>query len=149
MRIVLDTNVLVRAHAHQTGPAREVLRIITSGPHLLIVSPFILEEVDRVLRYPRLQARWPLSNEEIEEYVAQLDQRSLVVAVPGSPGEALSPDPNDDPIIHTARIGRANLLCTLDRHLRRSRKVRAYCATLGIEVMSDVELLAALRRPPK
>ena len=118
----------------------------TSGPHLFITSPFILDEVDRTLHYPRLQAQWPLSDEEIQAYVAELDRIAEVVDVAGGPpGEPISTDPDDEPVIRTAKQGRADILCTLDRHLRRSRKVRAYCAKHGIEVMTDVELLRLLR----
>lgn len=148
MRIVLDTNVLVRGHARATGPAREVVRRVTSGPHLfLITSPFILEELERALHYPRLQTQWPLTEEEIQAYVAELDRSAEVLETgEATPGEALSPDPKDDPVIQTAKLGRANVLCTLDRHIRNSRKVRAYCAKHAIQILTDVELLRVLRQ---
>jgi len=36
------------------------------------------------------------------------------------------------------------ILCTLDRHFRQPL-VRAYCATYGIRVLTDVDLLVELR----
>lgn len=145
MRIVLDTNVLVRAHARTAGPAREVVKRIAGGSHVLVTSAFILDEIERVLHYPRLQAQWRLTNEEIEAFVDELDRMSEVVNVAGEPAEPLSPDPDDDPIIQTARLGQAAILCTRDRHLCRSRKVRDYCAQHGIRIMTDEELLSVLR----
>lgn len=58
MRIVLDTNILVRAAADEQGLAGRLLEEIVSGPHILVISPYILSEIARVLSYPRLQARW-------------------------------------------------------------------------------------------
>src|ERR1035438_9853262 len=60
MRIVLDSNILVRAAWKADGLASRLLRSVIDGPHRLIVSPFILGEVARVLAYPRIQSRWGL-----------------------------------------------------------------------------------------
>ena len=63
MRFTLDSNVLVRAVASPRGPALRVLDIILGG-HTLVLSRFILDEVERVLLYPRLQARYQLTASE-------------------------------------------------------------------------------------
>jgi hypothetical protein len=45
MRIVLDTNILIRANARARGPARERLQLIAgSWDHTLLLSPFLLQE---------------------------------------------------------------------------------------------------------
>ena len=69
MRIVLDTNVLVRANIKVQGPARELLLKIASSDHVLITSPFLLREVERALAYPRLQKLWRLTLQDIQEHV--------------------------------------------------------------------------------
>ena len=68
MRVVLDTTTLVCANPKVSprGLARDLLLTIVSGPHVLILSSAILAEVLRVLTYPRVQARWPLTGEAIE-----------------------------------------------------------------------------------
>ena len=69
MRIVLDTNILARANPNSKSIARILLlTILESAEHVLVVSPFLLRETERVLNYPRLQAIWPLTLEEIERY---------------------------------------------------------------------------------
>jgi predicted nucleic acid-binding protein len=45
MRIVLDSNILVRAAWKADGLASLLLRSVLEGPHRLIVSLFILGEV--------------------------------------------------------------------------------------------------------
>ena len=56
MRAVLDTNVLVRSTKSGTGPAREVLLEFQSAEHVLLLSPWMLDELRRVLTYPRVVA---------------------------------------------------------------------------------------------
>ena len=80
MRIVLDTAVLVRAHAKATGPAREVLEQIARGSHTLILSPFLLEETERVLNYPRVQALYGLQPVEVQEHIDLLTKTAEIVA---------------------------------------------------------------------
>ena len=128
-----------------SGPARELLDRLQGEAHVLLVSDFILEEVDRVLRYPRLQSRWGMSDGEIREFVADLRENGELVTLDNdeSIGPTLS-DPDDHWIVRMAVEGRADVLCTLDRHLR-TREVREYCKPRGITILTDVELLDRLQ----
>jgi putative PIN family toxin of toxin-antitoxin system len=145
IRAVLDTNILARAARPGTGPAREVLTRVRSEPHCLLVSPFLLNELERVLNYPRVRALHGLSPEEIQTYLEELYRTAEVVhPVVGDPAAAIAQDPDDNPILQTAVLGRANILCTLDRHFQHP-EVQAYCAAHGIRILTDVELLRLLR----
>jgi putative PIN family toxin of toxin-antitoxin system len=146
MRVVTDTNILARAARGGTSPAAEVVRLLTSDPHLLILSPFLLSELSRVLRYERVRQIHGLDEAGIDAYLQQLQTAALIVNPPdaGAAG-VVRDDPDDDPVIATAVAGQAEVLCTLDRHLRQP-DVCSYCARHGIQVMTDVELLARLRQ---
>ncbi|MBM3748655.1 MAG: putative toxin-antitoxin system toxin component, PIN family, partial [Acidobacteria bacterium] len=118
MRIVLDTNILARANPSASGPARQVLvEIAESVEHVLIVSAFLLRELERVLGYPRLKRIWPLDVDEIAEYVQALESFAELVQ-PQVPADwpHLLADPGDDPVLQAALTARADVLCTLDRH---------------------------------
>ena len=142
MRIVLDTNILVRANVKAQGPAREVLLKIAYGEHVLITSPFLLREVERALAYPRLRRLWRLSLQDISEHVQFLVKTSeLVEPVIGAP--VVLADPNDDPVVYAAVSGEADVLCTLDRDLFEAG-VLTFCRDRGISVLRDVELLPRL-----
>ncbi len=143
MRVVLDTNILARAVTGPSGPAARVLSEIVS-PHVLVVSPFLLSELTRVLGYERLRRIHGLGDEGIARYVMQIQAQALVV---DPAAESLPPtvphDPQDDPILATALAGQADVLCTLDRHFRHP-EVLKYCEAHGIRVLTDIELLAEL-----
>ncbi len=99
------------------GPAGQVLDWSTLPPHVLILSPAILDEVRRVLQYDRVRQLARISDAEREDWIA---------------------------LVAAAVVGRADVVCTLDRHLR-APLVQAYCATFQIRVLTDVELLDELR----
>ena len=139
MRAVLDTNVLVRAAANESGLAGSLLKKITAGEHVLVLSPYILGEVSRVLAYPRLRARWLLDTSRIREFVEGLAGIAEIVRASTPAEPVVAADPNDDPIIQTAILGCAEVLVTRDSHLLAPAVLR-YCAAHGIRVMDDVEL---------
>lgn len=143
MRVLLDTNVLVRAITRPAGPARELVLRIRDGHHTLLLSRLLLDELQRVLSYPRVQAKTTITAEEAMTFRETLAGFAELVDVP-SPSPALSTDPNDNAIIQAAVVGRADVLCTLDRHFYDGAVV-AYCQGHGVRVLGDVELLAALR----
>ena len=145
MRVVLDTNVLVRAAGRSDSPARAVFERLLQPPHDLIASPFLLDELRRVMQYPRVQQMQGLSPEQIEQHVQDVAKGAELVDLPSPLTPAVLHDPDDDPIVATAVYGQTNVLCTLDRHLR-SPSVEAYCAQFRIRILTDVELLNELRQ---
>lgn len=144
MRVVLDTNVLVRATKSSAGPARKLLVNLSSAPHAIVTSSGLLAELMRVLEYPRLRAQHRLSRREIEDFVAQLFRMAEVVPLgAGKVGTTVPADPEDDLVIRTALEGKAEVICTLDRHFQHPG-VRDFCTLRGIRILSDVELLRVL-----
>jgi len=53
VRLTLDSNILVRAVTSPRGLALRLLDVVLDA-HTLVLSPFILEEVEQVLLYPRI-----------------------------------------------------------------------------------------------
>ena len=149
MRIVLDSNILVRANpkASPQGLARELLLRTVSQPNALIISAPILIEVQRVLSYPHVARRWPLSDEAVEQYLALLKGAAVLVEVPGSV-PAVVTDPDDDPILQTAILGQADVLCTRDAVFRH-KAVEDICQTHQIRVLDDITLMHELRLAAK
>jgi hypothetical protein len=144
MRVLVDTNVLVRATGRIGGPARELFLKLLDPPHSIIASNYLLDELRRVLEYPRVQRVHGLTPQEAEQYVRDFDVIAEVIDVISPLQFQVRHDPDDDSIVAAAVYGRADVLCTRDRHLRRS-EVISYCAQFNIRILTDVELLAELR----
>lgn len=144
MRAVLDTNILARAVPGKTGPAREVLESLSVSPHLLVTSLPLLDELTRVLGYPRLRAIHGLDDAGILQYVQDVEAASMLVAITTPGVTAVQADPDDNAVIATATAGQAEVICTRDRHFRQ-QDVIDYCSQHGIRILDDVELLKELR----
>ena len=144
MRLVLDTNILARAATGPASPARELLELALGPDHTLVTSEFLLEELLRVLHYDRLRAIHGWSPEEIRHYVGWLRDGSVVVPIPaGSADAVVLADPDDDPIVATAVLGQADVLCTWDRHFF-SSAVQQHFNQIGLRVLRDTDLLQEL-----
>jgi len=147
MRVVLDTNILVRSAYCFEGPAAALLDKLSLPGHTLIASPFLLDELGRVLRYPRLQQLHGFTDAEIDRFVAGVAAASLLVEPePTVAVGVVANDPDDNPIVATAIVGKAQALCTLDKHLHHTAVID-FCGRYGIRVLRDVELLALLPSP--
>lgn len=141
-RVTLDTAILVRANGKANGPAGEVMRRIREQGTTLVLSEYILGELERVLQYPRLQKLYGLTADEVAGYVRAV--RAVATVVWPATGPRVVPgDAADDAVVYTAVAGRADVLCSLDQHLF-AVEVMAFCGRQGIRVMTDVDLLVAL-----
>lgn len=112
VRAVLDPNVLVAAVLSRGGTPAALLRAWLDGAFELVVSPLLLDELERVLRYPKIAAR--VGPPEAGELMAMLRRQAELVADPdphsvGGPVVS-SPDPDDDYLIFLARVGTAVLV---------------------------------------
>jgi putative PIN family toxin of toxin-antitoxin system len=110
--------------------------------HQLVLSNEILVEVSKVLRYPRLQALYNLTEADLLEYVQFLQSVSHLVTLDPQFRAPLR-DPADLIVLQTAERGEADILCTHDADLY-DQKILSYCAARGIEVCREVTLLQRL-----
>lgn len=101
-KIVLDTNIIVRAVASPSGLASELLRRTVADRNLLCSSNFMLAELDRVRRYPRFRKIHDLSDIDIEDLVRSIQQVALVIDVEAAKSVRVTRDRDDDPVIETA-----------------------------------------------
>ena len=146
MRIVFDTNVLARFHHLAFGPARRVLLHVVSGSDVLILSQHLLQELERILAYPRLLKRSGLTPFDISEYLDYLARASTLVDPLPVPKDVLR-DETDYPVLGTALAGKAEVICTRDADFF-AENVRRFSAEGGIRILTDLELLRSLGIQP-
>jgi predicted nucleic acid-binding protein len=112
---------------------------------ILLLSPFLLQELERVFSYDRVRASTKLTNEEIAEYLGYLMAKEVSeIVFPGPAPRVVPSDADDDPVVHTAVVGRADVLCTLNRDFYHSA-VRGYCREHGVLIAGDVEVRGLIR----
>lgn len=143
MRIVLDSNILIRAFAKSQGLANELLLAILAGDHTLILSNEMLFELARVLRYPRLAAVHGQNEEAIYIFTGWLRDAAEVIALNPLTAAPIR-DRNDIFVLQTALNGEADVLCTHDRDFFEP-PASILLARLGIDVLTDAQLMGRLR----
>ena len=142
MRFTLDSNILVRAVTSPIGPALRLLELVLES-HTLVSSRFILDEVERVLLYPRIQSRYRIVAEEAIRFTGALADAAHLVEPRILKAVALS-DPDDDAVLYTAADGKADILCTRNTRHFSSPSVKAFCDEHAIRVITDLEALHEL-----
>jgi putative PIN family toxin of toxin-antitoxin system len=147
VKIALDTTILVRAHQKANGPARAVLLELLEAGHELLLSASILEELGRVLYYPRLLKKSQLTTDEVSDFLTYLSAASSLVDIDQNL-PVLIQDPNDAHVLRCAIGGKADYLCTLDAHFYEATVIE-FCASRGIQIKSDVEILRLIRGTSK
>lgn len=134
---------MVRANEHSHGLARDLLTSIVKSKHTVLLSNEMLHELARVLRYPRLQAFYDLTEDLVYDYIAFLRRSAEIVTL--SPFvTAPIRDVNDVIVAQTAIIGEADILCTKDEDFF-EKPAGEYLNKMGIVVLDDIALMRRLR----
>lgn len=117
MRVFLDTNVLASAFATR-GLCEDVLREVLAN-HELIVSPLLLDELERVLR-----KKFNLPRVLASEILKFLKQETLLYEAGSLPALKIK-DRGDLILLSSALMGKADIFVTGDKELIELRKVKS------------------------
>lgn len=139
IKAVIDTNILISAFISPSSYPREIGRCWRRGEFILVTSPGIIEEINRVLHLPRIQVKYHLAESDIQAFILTLIHQSIYV-----PGElvltGIAPDPGDDKIISCAIEGDAQFIVTGDKALQQLREYR------GISIITAEQFISILRK---
>ncbi len=113
MRAVLDVNVLVAAILSRDGAPAQLIMAWRQGRFELVVSAALLDELERVLAYPKSRRRVP--DDDAAAFVTLL-RREPIVADPDTPPVIRAADPGDDYLIALAASVGA-MIVSGDTHL--------------------------------
>lgn len=142
IRVVPDANVFVSAVLSPQGIPAKILNAWRKGRFHLLISEMILEEIGRVLRYPRIRKRHRWTEEHIRTFIDDLTHLAIL-----TPGElrlsVIVEDPPDDRYLECAAEGEADFIVSGDHHLLDLGKYE------GIPIVTPREFLDELTRQPK
>src|SRR5690606_22141634 len=112
MKAVLDANVFVSALISTRGTPRQIVDLWREEAFELLISAAILDEIGRVLRYPKIAALHQLTEPELQTFLALLSEEGLMVE--SVERLSVSPDEPDNRYIECAVAGGADYLVTGD-----------------------------------
>ena len=138
IRAVLDTNLLVSyLLTHRPPIATLIDDFLAKDKFIMVTSPELLAELDRVLTYPKLQRYY--TAEERTRFVALVMALSEVVDLPDTIPR-ICRDPDDDRLIACAVVGEADVILSGDDDLLALERVG------GIPILTAAQFLRALEQ---
>lgn len=137
MRVVLDTNVLISAFISQTGAPAQIFALWRSGDLEIIVSSETLDELTRVLSYPRVTRYLRYTPEQIERFLALLRMGAERIETESIENlTVINDDPDDDKFFALALAAQAQYIVSGDKaHVLPVRQYE------GIQVVAPASFL--------
>jgi len=144
LRVVIDTNILVRGTLSASGASALVIEALKRGRCTLITSRALLSELYRVLSRPRMKRRYGVTSRRCKRLISRLYAGSIFVVPAGR--LALCRDPEDDIFLEMALLGRATHLVTEDADLYDDPDIKELLNRYGVHVVRLAEFLVDLAR---
>ena len=138
MRVIVDTNILISALLIGDSSSARLLEYWRQGTFTLITAEAQIEELTRVMRYPKIRTRVApaLGNPLIEE------MQDLAIFMHALPFVERSSDPTDNYLLAMAEAGGADYLVSGDK-----RHVLALHEHAGTRIVTLRDFIAQLDQP--
>lgn len=121
MRVVFDTNLFVSYLLRHSHPIATLIDVhFVNGDFVLLTAVPLLQELERVLGYPKLQKYY--TEEEKKRFLALISAVSKIVDLPERIPR-ICRDPDDDWVIACGVVGAADLIVSGDSDLLELQKV--------------------------
>ncbi|MGO9016766.1 MAG: putative toxin-antitoxin system toxin component, PIN family [Syntrophobacteraceae bacterium] len=116
IKVVLDANQFVSALLKPHSSPAKIIRLVYQGDLTLLLSRAILDELERVLAYPRIRRLHRRAPEEIQRFFQKLEK--IAIITPGILSvSAIVDDPSDNVYLACAVEGNARFIVSGDHHL--------------------------------
>jgi hypothetical protein len=137
MIVVLDTNVVVSALLSAEGAPAEIMRRWEAGAFDVAISPALLSELERALKYEHVRKYFQEPPEKIDSLLDRFRTVGILVE-PEFRLDVVEEDPDDDRVIECAVAAGASYIISGDKHLL---DLEEYA---GIVILTPVGFLALL-----
>lgn len=139
--VVCDTNALIPLAVSQTERAKFLRRAWAEQRFALFVTPPILAEFERVLRYPQVRRNHGLTEAVIQRIVTLVQDRTYILSGDYDVHN-IEADPTDNIFLACALEAGADYLVSEDDHLR---QLKYYHGTQIISLTQFVQVFNPLR----
>ena len=140
IRAVLDANVLVSAILNAQSTPERVFNAWRAEQFQLLMSRAILEEIERVLRYPKILKHHQWSPAQVQRFLALLADIAIL-----TPGELelsiIADDPADNRYLECAVEGNVGYIVSGDHNLLDLGSYQ------GIQIVTPRQFLDVLHNP--
>ncbi|HQS84509.1 MAG: putative toxin-antitoxin system toxin component, PIN family [Alphaproteobacteria bacterium 16-39-46] len=138
-RLVLDANVFASSLINPKGPPGIIVSEIINNPcFTLLLSEPILEELKRILFYPKVRKRIMHTDQDLELWILSLQLIAHIVIPKFTYPILVEDDPTDDKYIVTGIEGGSHFIISGDKHLLNLKTYQ------GIKIITAAEFLNIL-----
>jgi putative PIN family toxin of toxin-antitoxin system len=137
VRLVYDTNVIISAVLTPDGDCDQLLQRVVARDVVLVVSPAVLGEYERILTRDSVSRIHQWSPGQIDAFLISISEHAMNVA-PGEVLEVIARDPSDNVFVAAAVAARAQFIVSGDKHLLDLGSYQ------GIQVVRPREMLLIL-----
>ncbi len=139
LKIVLDTNQFVSGLISKQGASARLLQAWQDNAYILITSREILQEMERVLRYPRINRKYHLTEADIQSVIDLVEREAIVLSKTGFV-DVVKNDPDDNKFIACALEANADYLVSGDGPLLEIKNIK------NIPMVSASDILRILEK---
>jgi len=136
-KVVLDANQYASALIKPRSNSARLIELVYEGRFGLLISAPIVEEVRRILSYPKLQKLHGRTSDEIDLFLKKLEKIAIITPAQLSVA-AIKEDPTDDKYLACALEGQADFIVSGDHHLTSLKQFR------GIRILHPAAFLEAI-----
>lgn len=116
LKAVIDTNQFVSSLISKQGPSAQLIDRWREQRFILVTSPEIIAEIQRVLKYPHISKKYKLSKSDVQSLLTLIEHEAVVI--PKLPAvHVIKDDPDDDKFLACAFAARAEYIVSGDQHL--------------------------------
>lgn len=115
-KAVIDTNVIISAFGWRGTPF-EILQLVKEGKIMLLISEEQILELERVLKYPKLNFQEQMIEERLNLVISLAQLVNITNKI-----DIIKEDPADNVILETAIEHNADYIITGDKHLLKLKK---------------------------
>lgn len=139
IRVVLDANIYASAlMKSESLPARVLRKIIDDDNYELVLSREIIDELRRILFYPKIRTYIKKADQEILSWLDALNMISHIVVQRYSYEPIVLEDPDDDIYLIAAMESLSRYIVSGDQHLLKMNDFS------GIKIITAVDFIHSM-----
>lgn len=118
IKAVIDTNIFVSGLILKSGNSYKILELWRKNKFVVITSKLIIQEITKVLNYPKFQKKYYIEEQDIQEILGLLNTEALLANTEKLNLKIeLSRDSTDNKFLVCAKAGQADFIVTGDNDL--------------------------------
>jgi putative PIN family toxin of toxin-antitoxin system len=139
MKVVLDANIYASSMMNTLGNPKRIMVQWEQRDFDIVISESIIDEIGRVLRYPRIVKRHKQDEKSIQ-YFLELLAGEAVIVKPAESIAVIKEDESDNRYLECAIEAKAHYIISGDKHLLNLGEYR------GIIILPPAAFVALLDR---